>query len=183
MVQLTRIYTKGGDKGKTSLGDGSRVSKNAARIQAIGAVDECNSVLGVAALYLEHVPLSDIRRIQNDLFDLGADLCIPATENKLTVSDQQAVWLEQQIDKMNEKLDPLKSFILPGGTKASAYLHHARTSVRSAERLVVGVSEEQTISSAVVQYLNRLSDYLFVAARIENNHGKNDVLWEPAKNR
>ncbi|MAP24633.1 MAG: ATP:cob(I)alamin adenosyltransferase [Rickettsiales bacterium] len=183
MVQLTRIYTKGGDKGKTSLGDGSRVSKNAARIQAIGAVDECNSVLGVAALYLKHVPLSDIRRIQNDLFDLGADLCIPATENKLTVSDQQATWLEQQIDKMNEKLDPLKSFILPGGTKASAYLHHARTSVRSAERLVVGVSEEQTISSAVIQYLNRLSDYLFVAARIENNFGKNDVLWEPAKNR
>ncbi len=182
MVQLTRIYTKGGDKGKTSLGDGARVLKSHARIQAIGAVDASNASLGVAALHLKEKALEAVRRIQNDLFDLGADLCVPASEGKLTLSKKQVQWLESQIDELNKKLAPLTSFVLPGGSAASAHLHQARTCVRDAERCVVNLSQSESVSPEVLMYLNRLSDYLFVAARVENDFGSADVLWVPAKN-
>jgi cob(I)alamin adenosyltransferase len=182
MVLLTRIYTKGGDKGKTSLGDGTRVLKSALRIQAIGSVDSTNASLGLAALHIKDGLYQDIRAIQNDLFDLGADLCIPAQSGKLDLKDQQVRWLERQIDCMNESLSPLKSFILPGGSPAAAHLHFARTLARESERLVVDLNQNEPVSEVVLRYLNRLSDYLFVAARIANDKGQNDVLWVPAGN-
>lgn len=182
MVLLTRIYTKGGDKGKTSLGTGERVLKSSVRIQAIGAVDSVNSSLGVAALSLTGEMLSDIRRIQNDLFDLGADLCMPGEADKLTVQETQVIWLEKRIDALNEALQPLTSFVLPGGSAASAYLHESRTRAREAERWVVELGQKESVSETVLRYLNRLSDYLFVAARVANKNGQEDVLWIPAQN-
>lgn len=182
MVQLTRIYTRGGDKGKTSLGDGSRVFKSSARIQAIGAVDESNSALGVAHLFTTEAIQSCLLHIQNDLFDLGADLCMPTAEAALRVTPQQILWLEQQIDAFNASLSPLTSFVLPGGSKGSAFLHIARASVRAAERDVISLEETEGNVQPIAQYLNRLSDLLFVLARMENDEGRTDVLWQPGKN-
>ncbi len=187
MVQLTRIYTGGGDKGKTSLGSGQRVSKNAARICAIGSVDESNALLGIVRLYTKDSKEVDrsLARLQNDLFDLGADLCLPEDPKDfppLRLRKDQADFLEKQMDEMNQSLEPLTSFILPGGHPVSAYLHHARTVVRRAERDVCALREEEgeaAVSPPIVRYLNRLSDYLFVLARFLNDRGNSDVLWVP----
>jgi cob(I)alamin adenosyltransferase len=189
MVYLNRIYTKAGDGGQTSLGDGSRVSKTHVRIQAYGGVDELNSVLGIA-LSVGEVPdpLSGrLRMIQNDLFDLGGDLCIPETAElpgytPLRVQASQVVRLEQWIDEMNADLSPLTSFILPGGTAAAAYLHQARTVCRRAEIGLAHLMESEAVNSQTLAYLNRLSDLLFVAARWCNNRGQADILWKPGAN-
>ena len=189
MVQLTRIYTKSGDKGKTSLGNGKRVLKSSLRINAIGTVDEANSLLGVALIHIQEDKMRQlILKIQNDLFDVGADLCLPEVVEKLDyeplrVRKEQVDFLEGKIDFYNAELLPLQSFILPGGSEASSYMHLCRTVVRRAERYVCAIAEEEgdekCVSQLVVQYLNRLSDLLFVLARINNNNGKNDVLWVP----
>lgn len=183
MVKLTKIYTRGGDKGQTSLGDGSRISKTSLRIQAIGAIDELNASIGIASLFVSESILDEIRHIQNDLFDVGADLCIPETSAKksLHLKDNQVKWLEQRIDSFNENLAPLSSFILPGGTAASAHFHFARTIARRAECSVLALSHTEKVNEEVVIYLNRLSDYLFVLCRVLNNNGTQDVLWVPGK--
>ncbi len=190
MVYLSRIYTKTGDTGETSLGDGSRVAKTHLRITAYGGVDELNSVigLGIAAGMPEELT-TPLRRIQNDLFDLGADLCVPVSDTPpeyppLRVTEAQVTHLEQLIDGFNDRLEPLNSFILPGGSLAAGHLHQARTVCR---RVEIGVIEfTQTVGGAHAQcviYLNRLSDLLFVMARIANNDGKADVQWVPGANR
>jgi len=187
MVQLTKIYTKGGDGGKTSLGNGSRVDKYDLRVEAYGTVDEANAAIGLARL--EADPLADgmLSRIQNDLFDLGADLCRPmpdvGEDEALRIQPSQVQRLEDEIDGMNALLAPLNSFILPGGTPTAAALHLARTVARRAERLTVQLAAEAKIDSTVIEYLNRLSDHLFVLARYVNDHGKSDVLWVPGANR
>ena len=187
MVQLTRIYTRGGDKGKTSLGDGSRVPKHGARVAAYGTVDEANSVIGVVRLHVDGEADAMLSRIQNDLFDLGADLCTPEKENPeyppLRIVAEQVVRLEREIDTMNAELAPLKSFVLPGGTPASAYLHLARTVARRAEREVTLAAEREAINPEAIRYVNRLSDHLFVLARWLNDKGRGDVLWVPGANR
>ncbi len=189
MVRLTRIYTRGGDKGKTSLGDGTRVSKHALRVEAYGTVDEANSVIGLARLHTGGVPADGLlARIQNDLFDLGADLCTPpktdeAPGQALRVTQAQVDRLEAEIDSLNAELAPLNSFILPGGSAASAHLHHARTVVRRAERLIFALSEEEAVTPAALAYANRLSDHLFVLARALNRNGIDDVLWVPGGTR
>jgi cob(I)alamin adenosyltransferase len=190
VVYLNRIYTKTGDGGQTGLGDGSRVPKTHPRVVAYGTVDELNSVLGLALAcgQLPEAIGTLIRSIQNDLFDVGADLCVPPYEGEnpetsLRVVDSQVTRLEQAIDLHNECLEPLKSFILPGGTPAAAYLHVARTVCRRAEIQVVAIPATETINPRVVVYLNRLSDLLFVVARICNDEGRGDVLWTPGKNR
>ena len=179
MVRIDRVVTRGGDKRETSLGDGSRVPKHGARACAIGEVDEANAAvgwLGVAAP--DHASL--LRSIQNALFDLGADLCVPGTEgNRLRLTDAPVVWLERAIATMNAKLPPLRSFVLPGGTEAAARAHLARTVVRRAERAVVRIASEEAINPALVRYLNRLSDLLFVLARVLNSDGAADILWRP----
>lgn len=185
MVFLSKIYTRSGDQGETGLGDGSRVSKDHPRIVAYGKVDSLNSVLG---LLLAHVPdISEanlIRSIQNDLFDVGADLCVPGTRTekpgeRLRVHAEQATRLELEIDRLNARLSPLTSFVLPGGSLASAWSHHARTICREAERAVVTLATKESVNSQVVIYLNRLSDLLFVLARVFNNDGRKDILWQP----
>jgi cob(I)alamin adenosyltransferase len=189
MVKLDKIYTRGGDKGQTSLGDGRRVAKHDARVAAYGTVDECNSVLGLARLHLAGDAEADamLGRIQNDLFDLGADLCTPEQENPkwppLRIVAAQTERLEREIDAMNEKIPPLKSFVLPGGSEAAAWLHLARTVARRAEREITALAEVQPISPEAVKYINRLSDHLFVMARRLNANGAGDVLWVPGKNR
>jgi len=189
MVQLTRIYTRGGDKGETSLGDGKRVAKHVARVEAYGTVDEANAVIGVARLHCGALPDVDamLGRIQNDLFDLGADLCVPGESRKddgaLRIVQSQIDRLEAEIDAMNAKLAPLTSFILPGGTPAAAQLHLARTVTRRAERLACLLAERERISPLAVAYLNRLSDHLFVLARHVNQGREGDVLWVPGANR
>jgi cob(I)alamin adenosyltransferase len=187
MVTLNRIYTKTGDKGETALGDGTRIPKHALRIAAYGTVDESNAAIGLARLHTKGELDDMLARIQNDLFDLGADLCVPETarrtEGRLRVSDAQVERLEREIDAMNEELSPLTSFVLPGGTPAAAHLHLARVVVRRAERLIVELSESETINPAAVRYTNRLSDHLFVASRFANDKGKRDVLWTPGANR
>jgi len=187
MVKLDKIYTKGGDTGETSLGDGARVVKHDRRVAAYGTVDEANSVIGLARLHLTGEPDEVLGRIQNDLFDLGADLCTPEADDPkyppLRVSADQVARLEREIDAMNESLSPLTSFVLPGGSAAAAWLHLARTVVRRAEREVTALTEAQAINPMVVQYLNRLSDHLFVMARSQNDDGKADVLWTPGQNR
>jgi cob(I)alamin adenosyltransferase len=185
MVYLSRIYTKSGDTGHTGLGDGSRVSKSSARIAAIGDVDELNAVIGlaIAAGTLEHDLL---RGLQNDLFDVGADLCFPVDENKaniLRIVPTQAEWLEREIDRLNERLAPLTSFVLPGGSLAAAWLHMARTVCRRAERSVVDLTQAEPLNPNLLIYLNRLSDLLFVLARVANDDGKGDVLWVPGQSR
>lgn len=187
MVYLSRIYTKSGDKGDTGLGDGTRVPKDHRRVAAYGSVDELNAVLG---LLVSHFPqaaeIELIRSIQNDLFDVGADLCVPqSTDEKpgahLRVRAEQAERLEQAIDRLNANLAPLTSFILPGGQGAAAWCHLARTVCRRAERDVVSLSRGETINPQVIVYLNRLSDLLFVLARIYNNNGCDDILWQPGQ--
>lgn len=187
MVFLSRIYTKTGDRGDTGLGDGTRVPKDHPRVAAYGSVDELNAVLGLLSSddATSVPPWKDLlRTIQNDLFDLGADLCVPvAAEEKpgerLRVRSDQVECLEHWIDEHNEKLEPLRSFVLPGGTRVAAWCHLARTVCRRAEREVVSLSKEDGINPHVIIYLNRLSDLLFVLGRVWNENGRRDVLWVP----
>jgi cob(I)alamin adenosyltransferase len=185
MVTLTRIYTKGGDQGTTSLGTGKRVPKHDPRVAAYGTVDEANAAIGLARLHAQGELDQMLSRIQNDLFDLGADLCRPDIENQegLRIVEAQVERLEREIDAMNAKLQPLNSFVLPGGTPAAAYLHQARTIVRRAEREMTALAEREPMNPAAIRYANRLSDHLFVAARAANDWGKGDVLWQPGANR
>ena len=190
MVKLNKIYTRTGDDGSTGLVDGSRVAKHAARMEAIGAVDEANSALGLAVEGLSQFQShrAVLVRIQNDLFDLGADLATPGTdfspsEMVLRILPGQATWIETQIDSLNEHLPPLTSFILPGGSEAAARVHIARASVRRAERAMTALGEAEPVNPAALAYINRLSDYLFVLTRAINAAGSGDVLWVPGKNR
>lgn len=181
MVQLTRIYTGGGDKGKTSLGTGERLLKSSPRITVIGKVDETNAAIGIARLYATQNIQEDLSHTQHDLFDLGADLCIPEGA-ALKITESQCVWLEKRMDQMNKDLAPLKSFVLPGGSPGAAHLHLARTIARDAERALTGLMQTEEINPYTLIYLNRLSDFLFVCARQQNNEADGDVLWEPGKN-
>ena len=187
MVTLSKIYTKTGDLGETGLGDGSRISKASGRIAAIGAVDEANSAIGIARLDAEDQVDAMLARIQNDLFDLGADLSAPEdgrkAEGRLRMSGAQVERLEREIDAMNEPLAPLTSFVLPGGTALAAHLHLARAIARRAEAAIVELSKAEQINPDALRYANRLSDHLFVMARTANNQGMGDVLWVPGKNR
>jgi cob(I)alamin adenosyltransferase len=193
MVVLSKIYTRTGDKGTTALGSGERVPKHSLRIDAYGTVDETNASIGMVRLHLGDAdPNLDamLLRIQNDLFDLGADLCVPDRGQKLEYEplrmvDAQVKRLEQEIDEMNAELKPLRSFVLPGGTPAAAALHLARTISRRAERLMVALAGEpnEPVGPAALKYINRLSDFLFVASRYVNDRGKSDVLWVPGQNR
>ena len=190
MVTLTRIYTRGGDKGETSLGDGSRVPKDSALVEAYGAVDEANAVIGVARLHTAADTQADamLARIQNDLFDLGADLCTPPTSDEapgaaLRIVQPQIDRLEHEMDAMNETLSPLKSFVLPGGTPAAAYLHIARTTVRRAERAITAAERTDQLNRLALIYANRLSDHLFVLSRYLNAKADGDVPWIPGANR
>ena len=179
MVRINRVVTRGGDKGQTSLGDGARVSKDSPRIEAIGAVDEANAVVGLLRVCTRATATTDamLARIQNDLFDVGADLCVPGEGgDRLRLTDAPMKRLEAEIATMNAALPPLTSFILPGGTEAAAWAHMARTAVRRAERSVVAV---EAINPALIRYLNRLSDHMFVLARVLNGNGAGDVLWVP----
>lgn len=192
MVKLNKIYTRTGDNGTTALVSGPRRVKHDLRIEAYGTVDETNSAIGIARLHTRGMDPLDgmLERIQNDLFDLGADLATPDTGEKLEweplrVVPSQVSRVEADIDELNAELEPLTSFVLPGGSEAAAHLHLARTIARRAERLVVALSREETeiVAPEVIQYLNRLSDFLFVAARMANDRGRADVLWVPGKNR
>jgi len=187
MVTLTKIYTRGGDKGETSLGDGTRIAKHDLRVEAYGCVDETNATFGLARLHTNGECDKMLERIQNDLFDLGADLCTPEdgrkSEGALRIVGEQIKRLESEIDDMNDQLDPLTSFVLPGGSAASAHLHLCRTVCRRAERLCTELAKRDTINSLCVQYLNRLSDHAFVMARFLNEKGKSDVLWKPGAHR
>lgn len=191
MVRLNRIYTRTGDDGSTGLVDGSRVAKHGLRIEAIGRVDEANSTIGLAVACLgdgEHA--AALRRIQNDLFDLGADLATPASDGDFTPSEMvlriapvQVEWLERAIDAATGVLAPLTSFVLPGGSEEAARAHVARASVRAAERAVTALAEREPVNPAALAYVNRLSDYLFVLARLLNANGEEDVKWVPGQNR
>jgi cob(I)alamin adenosyltransferase len=183
MVQLTRIYTRGGDKGKTSLGSGKRVLKTDPRIMAIGEVDELNSTLGVCHLSLPEEHQSLFHRLQNDLFDVGADLCMDdlTQEGVLRIQPSQVIWLEETIDHFNKDLSPLRSFVLPGGSVLSASLHVSRAVARRAERALIALQIDTAINQQVIVYLNRLSDLLFVLARFFNDQGKGDILWQPGE--
>lgn len=187
MVILNRIYTKTGDKGETALGDGTRLPKHALRITSYGTVDEANAAIGLARLHTEGEMDAMLARIQNDLFDLGADLCVPEvgrrSEGALRIIDAQVERLENEIDAMNTELAPLKSFVLPGGTPVAAHLHLARTIVRRAERLLTELATQEAVGAAALKYVNRLSDHLFVASRYANDKGAKDVLWVPGANR
>jgi cob(I)alamin adenosyltransferase len=186
MVYLSRIYTKAGDGGETGLGDRTRVLKCSTRVTAYGEVDELNAVLGLASAS-DGPHQSLLRSIQNDLFDVGADLCLPLsapeTGNALRMMAAQGERLEKEIDRLNERLEPLRSFVLPGGTPLAAWLHLARTVCRRAERSVVALMQTEPVNPNVLVYLNRLSDLLFVLARVANDDGKADALWEPGKTR
>lgn len=184
MVFLSRIYTKSGDLGETGLGDGSRVPKDHPRVTAYGSVDELNALLGVFLTTMANAETGALMRsVQNDLFDVGADLCLPEQDGRtaLRVRAEQAERLEKEIDRLNERLQPLASFVLPGGTTAAAWCHLARTVCRRAERDVVTLARQDRVNPQVIVYLNRLSDLLFVLARVCNNDGKDDVLWVPGK--
>jgi len=192
MVVLNKIYTRTGDDGSTALGSGERRKKYDPRVAAYGTIDEANAAIGVARLHTSHDAELDaaLARIQNDLFDLGADLCTPGKGKgpggaRLTVTDKQVEWLEAEIDRFNAALQPLRSFVLPGGSAASAYLHLARTICRRAERLIAELKDkpDESVSSEVLKYVNRLSDFLFVASRYANSRGAGDVLWKPGENR
>ncbi|MBW6423824.1 cob(I)yrinic acid a,c-diamide adenosyltransferase [Rhizobium sp. XQZ8] len=190
MVKLNKIYTRTGDDGTTGLASGPRRDKHDLRVEAYGTVDETNSTIGLARLHTSGMADLDtmLFSIQNDLFDLGADLSTPDTGEKLEyeplrIIEAQATRLEAEIDALNAHLDPLRSFVLPGGSPASAYLHLARTVSRRAERLMVELSRQEPVGAAALKYINRLSDFLFVAARFANDGGKADVLWVPGKNR
>ncbi|TDI58479.1 MAG: cob(I)yrinic acid a,c-diamide adenosyltransferase [Alphaproteobacteria bacterium] len=186
MVKLTKIYTRGGDGGKTSLADGTRLPKNNPRIAAYGTVDETNATIGMARLHTEGEADAMLGRIQNDMFDLGADLATPdgdGMEGALRIQQSQVDRLEREIDAMNESLDPLNSFTLPGGSAASAHLHLCRTVSRRAERDAITLAATEDINPVAIKYLNRLSDHLFVMTRMLNGNGKTDVLWVPGENR
>jgi len=192
MVVLNKIYTRTGDDGSTALGTGGRRKKYDLRIAAYGTVDETNAAIGIARLHTAGDTALDaaLARIQNDLFDVGADLCAPGQGRgpagaRLTVTDKQVAWLETEIDRLNAELAPLRSFVLPGGSPAAAYLHLARTICRRAERLTAELKDkaEESVTPDVLKYLNRLSDYLFVASRYANRKGAGDVLWKPGENR
>jgi cob(I)alamin adenosyltransferase len=192
MVKLNKIYTRTGDDGTTGLGAGERRKKYDLRVAAYGTIDETNAAIGVARLHTAGDASLDrtLERIQNDLFDVGADLCTPGTGKgpngaRLTVTDNQVTWLESEIDRLNDELSPLRSFVLPGGSAAAAYLHLARTICRRAERLIAELKDEagESVGADVLKYVNRLSDYLFVASRYVNDKGARDVLWKPGQNR
>ena len=193
MVELNRIYTRGGDGGETSLGSGTRVAKHDLRVAAYGTVDETNAVIGLARLHTGDDTETDamLSRIQNDLFDLGADLCTPEgdaraarkAEGALRIVPAQVERLEREIDTLNEGLEPLKSFILPGGTPAAAHLHVARTVARRAERLMTELAGRERVNADALRYINRLSDHLFVLGRHLNDRGRADILWKPGENR
>jgi len=194
MVVLNRIYTRTGDDGTTALGTGERRKKHDLRIAAYGTIDELNACLGIARLHAKDAAQVDamLARIQNDLFDLGADLCTPEQDKgkgpggaRLAVTDAQVTRLEREIDTLNDELAPLRSFVLPGGTPAAAYLHLARTVCRRGERLMVELAYKpgEEVSAAALKYVNRLSDFLFVASRFLNRKGADDILWVPGQNR
>jgi cob(I)alamin adenosyltransferase len=187
MVRLTRIYTRGGDAGETSLGDGARVAKQDLRVAAFGTVDEANAAIGLARLSAPAAADAMLARIQNDLFDLGADLCTPEDGRRaagaLRIQTSQVERLEREIDALNAELKPLDSFVLPGGTPCAAHLHLARTITRRAERLVAALAARETVNGEALKYLNRLSDHLFVLGRHVNDKGAGDVLWTPGANR
>ena len=188
MVKLTKIYTRGGDSGQTSLGDGTRLAKHAVRVAAYGTTDEANATVGLARLHTNGAADDMLARIQDDLFDLGADLCTPGddfskSEHALRITQAQIDRLEKEIDDLNGDLAPLSSFILPGGSAASANLHLARTVSRRAERLMVELSETEPVNPLAIKFINRLSDHLFVIARHLNDNGESDVLWRPGANR
>lgn len=182
MIRIDRVVTRGGDGGQTSLGDGTRVPKDALRVDAYGTVDEANAAIGLVRLHTNGDIDAMLSRIQNDLFDVGADLCVPgAAGDRLRITDVPGARLEAEIVSLNASLPPLTSFILPGGTPAAAYAHVARTTVRRAERLVVQLAREEVVNPAVIRLLNRLSDHLFVLGRVLNQGG--DVQWTPGANR
>jgi cob(I)alamin adenosyltransferase len=190
MVKLNKIYTRTGDDGTTGLGTGARRKKYDLRVAAYGTIDEANAAIGLARLHVSGGLDAALSRIQNDLFDVGADLCTPGKGKgpsgaRLTVTEAQVTWLEQEIDRLNAELAPLKSFVLPGGTAAAAYLHLARTIVRRAERMIAQLKDKrgESVTPELLKYVNRLSDYLFVASRYANDKGAQDVLWKPGANR
>jgi cob(I)alamin adenosyltransferase len=200
MVKLNKIYTRTGDDGTTGLGTGARRKKYDLRVAAYGTIDEANAAIGLARLHVSGALDAALSRIQNDLFDVGADLCMPAKGKakigkakigkgdggaRLTVTQAQVTWLEEEIDRLNAELAPLKSFVLPGGTGAAAYLHLARTVVRRAERMIAQLQDKrgESVTPELLKYVNRLSDYLFVASRYVNDQGAKDVLWKPGANR
>ena len=190
MVVLNRIYTRTGDKGETALGDGRRVAKHSLRVAAYGTADEVNATVGLARLHADGETDAALARIQNDLFDLGADLCRPEPEKDdeaeytpLRIAEAQVKRLEAEIDAMNARLQPLRSFVLPGGTPLAAALHLCRTVARRAERLVVELGAAEGLNPPALVYLNRLSDWFFVASRVANEEGRADVLWVPGANR
>jgi cob(I)alamin adenosyltransferase len=193
MVVLNKIYTRTGDDGTTALGTGERVAKNALRVEAFGTIDETNAAIGLARALLAGSYAgvdAKLARIQNDLFDAGADLCVPGSTGKaarepLRITELQVKRLEDEIDELNAELNPLRSFVLPGGSPAAAALHVARTVCRRAERAMVGLAAQpnEAVNAAALKYINRLSDFLFVASRFVNDRGKSDVLWVPGKNR
>ena len=186
MVKLDVIMTRGGDGGETSLGDGARVRKDALRVEAYGTVDEANAAIGVLRLHTREDAEADgmLARIQNDLFDIGADLCVPGEAGaRLRLADTQSARLEAELAAMNGQMPALKSFVLPGGTAGAAAAHVARTVTRRAERLVVALAAAEEVNPAVIRYLNRLSDHLFVLARRLNGNGAGDVLWVPGATR
>ena len=184
MIKLNKIYTRTGDKGSTQLGDGKRVDKNSLRVDAYGSVDEANATIGLSILRTNTKIKKILQIIQNDLFDLGADLCMPDKKKiqKLKITKDRVDYIEKKIDSFNKELAPLSSFILPGGSESSTYLHIARTVTRRAERKVCALSKKERINPVAIIYLNRLSDLLFVLARYTNNKGKKDILWKPGKN-
>ena len=190
MVVLNKIYTKTGDAGETALGNGSRVAKHSMRVNAYGTVDEVNATVGLARQHSDGDIDEMLMRIQNDLFDLGADLCTPDMEQDaekeyppLRITDAQVARLETEIDEMNAELQPLRSFILPGGSALAAQMHLCRTVSRRAERLTVELAGSEAVNPAAIKYLNRLSDWFFVAGRVVNDNGRADVLWIPGANR
>src|SRR5271154_2043974 len=192
MVVLNKIYTRTGDDGTTALGTGERRKKYDLRVAAYGTIDEVNAAIGLARLHAANEAALDaaLARIQNDLFDVGADLCTPGKGKgpggaRLTVTENQVAWLETEIDRLNAELSPLRSFVLPGGGAAGAYLHLARTICRRAERLIAELKDtkSESVTAELLQYVSRLSDYLFVASRYANDKGARDVLWKPGQNR
>ena len=186
MIKLNKIYTKTGDGGDTALGDGERVLKDSLRVSAYGNVDELNASIGIITLYANTKLKRKLKNIQNDLFDIGADLCVPISEknkDRLRLSTNQIETLELEIDEMNSILEPLNSFVLPGGCRSATFLHMARTICRRAERSAVSLRSKEEINNNTLIYLNRLSDWLFVASRVENQENSSEVLWAPGRNK
>lgn len=183
-IRIDRVVTRGGDGGQTSLGDGTRVAKDALRVEAYGTVDEANATVGLLRLHAEGEADAMLARIQNDLFDVGSDLCVPGEAgDRLRVTDAPNERLEAEIARMNAGLPALTSFVLPGGTPGAAHAHLARTTVRRAERLVVALARQEAVNPAIIRLLNRLSDHLFVLGRVLNDNGARDVQWVPGANR